>query len=239
MNVNLMRIVLILLLVAALTGIGWWERQRRTRSGRHEREAFEGIGIEIRAGGENESFLDFSGLDGITATSDFAPDTSPRIVLEGSSPQSSTRSSRRTPPVEEKLIVINLMAPVDCPYSGPDLLTAIQGANIVYGDMNIFHHRVKGQRRPIFSMANMVEPGTFNPPSMDDFLTPGLTFFMRLPGQVRGPQALDQMLKSVQHLATDLGGNLCDQRRRPLDKRAIAKLRDDVAKYQQRLEGTT
>ena len=238
---DLVRIALILSLVVVLVGIGWWERQRRTRPNRHEREALEGIDMEIRTEGGHGSFLDFSGLDGISATSNFDPsldDTSPRIVLEGA-PQSSARSSTRIPAVEDKLVVINLVAPLDHPYSGPDLLTAIQGANIVYGDMNIFHHRVKGHRRPVFSVANLVEPGTFNPPAMDDFLTPGLTFFMRLPGQVKGPQALDQMIRSAQHILTSLGGSLCDQRRRPLGKQAIAKLRDEVMKHQRRIDSVT
>ncbi|CAK0758495.1 Cell division protein ZipA [Gammaproteobacteria bacterium] len=226
---NLVRIILILFGVVLLAGIAWWERQRRLRPNHHEREALEGIGMEIRAGGD--SFLDFSGLDGITATSGPALEMSPGIVREDTPPSSSP-----SPVVEEKLVVINLVAPVDRPYSGPDLLTALQDAALVYGDMSIFHHRYKGHRRPVFSMANMVEPGTFNPPAMDDFLTPGLTFFMRLPGQVKGPQALDRLLKSAQHLAAELGGNLCDQRRRPLDKPAIAKLRDEVAKHQQRLD---
>jgi cell division protein ZipA len=131
------------------------------------------------------------------------------------------------------------MAPVDRPYSGPDLLVAIQGASMIYGEMHIFHHFVKGYRRSVFSMANIIEPGTFNPPVMDDFFSPGLTFFMRLPGQLKGPQALDQMLKSIQHLATELGGQLCDQHRCPLDKQAIAMLRHDVMEHQQRLDDNT
>ncbi|CAK0775463.1 cell division protein ZipA [Gammaproteobacteria bacterium] len=224
---NFVRIILILFGFGFLLGIWWWERQRRVELPRHEREVLEGIGIEIRTEGSDVA-LDFSGLDGITATNEHISERSLSIVSEDERLSLSMPSM-----VEEKLIVFNLMAPVDRPYSGQDLLTAIQGANLVYGEMSIFHHRIKGLRRPIFSMANLVEPGTFNPPAMDGFFTPGLTFFMRLPGQIVGPRALDLMFKSAQHLVNELGGNLCDQHRYPLDQQNIAKLRDEVAKHQQ------
>ncbi len=227
---NLVRILLIIIGVALLAGIVWWERQRRTQPTRRRREVLDGIGLEIHTDG-GEPLLDLSDLDGITATSDATPNTP-----TGSTRKAVTASATRTQPEEEKLVVLNLLAPADQPFLGLDILTAIQGANLAYGEMSIFHHHIKGRRRPIFSMANLVEPGTFDPPSMDDFVTPGLTLFMRLPGAMKGPQALDQMLKSAQHLATELGGTLCDQRRQPLEKKAITKLRADVAKHQQRID---
>lgn len=236
---NLVRIILILIGIILLVGIGWWERRRRQSPNQHDTELLEGIGVEIRSE-EGDGSLDFSGLDGITASDEASLDVhhGHHIVIDESSSSSPLQAKAR-PMVEEKLLVIHLVAPENYPYSGHDLLTALQDARLVYGEMNIFHHYVKGHRRPVFSMANMFEPGTFHPEAMNDFLTPGLTFFMHLPGQVKGPQALESMLKSALHLATELGGNLCDQSRRPLDKQEIAKLHDEVLEYQRRIDNST
>ena len=227
---NAVRILLIIIGFSLLTGIVWWERQRRIPPNRREREVFDGSALNIPADG-GEPFLDLSGLDGITATSGGATDASFDIAHRGDH-----ASTSRAQSAEEKLVVLNLVALADQPYTGADLLAAIQGSHLVYGEMSIFHHYVRGQRRPIFSMANMVEPGTFDPPSMDDFITPGLTLFMRLPGHMKGPEAFERMLKSAEHLATELGGTLCDQHRRPLDKQAITKLRAEIVKHQQRVD---
>ena len=45
---------------------------------------------------------------------------------------------------------------------GPEL----RNAGLEFGDMGIFHRLVLGKKvdGPVFSMANMVKPGTFNPP---------------------------------------------------------------------------
>ncbi len=214
------RILLVIIGVLVLAGMMWWERQSSIPHKRRDRDIVEGMDLTLHVEGE-EPFVDFSELGGLTATGVASVDT----------------PSESLPVLEEKIVVINLVAPTDQPYAGIDVLTALQGARLVYGEMSIFHHRVKTHHRPVFSMANLVEPGTFHPPSMDRFITPGLTLFMSLPCHVSGTHAFEQMLASAQHLFTELGGHLCDQRRRPLDKQAIAKLRTEVSQYLQRIDG--
>lgn len=215
---NLVRITLILIGIGILIGIWRWEVRRRRPSRKPPPISDSAY---IAQENEGEPFLDFSGLDGISAT------RNPVEVAPESKPTTKQVEGRGRPAAsdEEKLLVIHLIAPVDSPYFGVDLLTAAQDAKIGYGEMNIFHHRVRAQRRPVFSVANLVEPGTFNPPAMASFFTPGLTFFMRLPGPIPASQAVEQMIQSAQYLATELGGELRDSQRRPLDEEALNRLR--------------
>lgn len=113
----------------------------------------------------------------------------------------------------------------------------MQDAGIVYGEMRVFHRRIKGYRQTLFSVANMVEPGTFNPPAMDDFTTPGLTLFMCLPGPIQGSEALDQLVKTARHLATTLGGELQDQHHQTMVKASFSRLRDEVIQHHKRSQG--
>lgn len=223
---NTMRIILIALGLAFLGGIWWWERRWRN-SPPPDPNILDLDGKIHIDGGTDIS--DLSELNGITATGVPGIEESPALEIKPEAP-GATEEVESTE-IEEKLIVISLVAPPERPYLGNDLLVAIQNANLVYGEMNIFHHLIKGQRRALFSMANLVEPGTFNPPAMENFSTPGVIFFMRLPCVLKGSLAFERMLKSAQTLAAELGGNLYDQRRRPLDRAGINKLREELSKY--------
>lgn len=222
---NTIRIILVVLGVIFLGGIWWWERYGRHKS-QPDQDILDLDGkIHIDDGTD---ISDLSDLEGITATGAPAEEL-PSLNIEAAQPSVPVAPVPEKLP--EKILVLSVIAPPDRPFTGLDLLAAIQNAHLVYGEMNIFHHLIKGQRRALFSMANLVEPGTFNPPAMENFTTPGVIFFMRLPSVIKGQPAFDLMLRSAQTLTSELAGSLCDQGRRPLDRAGIIRLRDDLTKY--------
>lgn len=112
----------------------------------------------------------------------------------------------------EEFLVLNVMATRKRPFQGKPLLHILQACDVRFGEMNIFHRYEKeGGEGPIqFSVANVLEPGTFNLENIEDFETLGLSFFMALPGPANPMMALDFMVETARCIADNLGGELKD-----------------------------
>ena len=148
-----------------------------------------------------------------------------------------TAATITAPPLEDKIIVLYIMAPPGGRFAGPDVRHAIEAAGLHYGQMRIFH-RLVDQNQPdseaVFSLANSVEPGSFDLDRLGEFTTPGLTLFMQLPGPLNGITALDSMLAAAHIIATELHGELRDQSRSVLSKQSIELLHSEIVEYQRR-----
>ncbi len=87
---------------------------------------------------------------------------------------------------------------------------------------------------PVFSIANVLEPGVFDWSQMDTLRTPGLVCFMRLPGAIDGQSALELMLGVTQGMSERLGATLCDDRRMRLSPQGVEHLRSQVTEFERR-----
>ena len=137
-------------------------------------------------------------------------------------------------PAEQEIIVIYIIADKQPCFKGADILKAVEAADMQYGDMHIFHNYGpdrKHARHPLFSLANISEPGYFVREDMQTFTTKGLALFMCLPAEMGGDIAFEFMLDAAQALAKSLGGALRGADRNPLDGDAIYKLRVIASLY--------
>src|SRR5690606_34146698 len=109
---------------------------------------------------------------------------------------------------------INVMAPSGATLAGKEMLQVLLKQGMRLGNMSIFHrHADSNGNGPImFSMANMVKPGTFDMAQMDDFSTPGVSLFLQLPGRHKSfMQSFEHMLETANALKETLGGVLKDE----------------------------
>ncbi|MCV2401356.1 cell division protein ZipA [Marinomonas sp. C2222] len=136
----------------------------------------------------------------------------------------------------EEIIVINILAPQEQNYAGMELLQLILNCGMRYGDMDIFHRHEDGfdRGRVQFSMANAMEPGTFDLDNMGETECPGVSFFMGLPGPKNSMKAFDFMLETAQTLVRHLGGELLDERRMPMSEQTIAHCRQRIRDFERR-----
>jgi len=130
----------------------------------------------------------------------------------------------------ERIVSLFVVAREGQPFNGADLIVAAEKAGLEYGDMGIYHRLVDGRREvgPIFSVANMLKPGSFDLTRVDALRTPGLSFFMALPGPVTALDAWDAMLPTAQRLAELLDGQVLDEERNALGRQRIAHIRDEL-----------
>jgi cell division protein ZipA len=142
--------------------------------------------------------------------------------------------SRPAQPPAPVLLALHVMAREGQAFSGTALERALREANLQHGEMNIYHHHGVGSATgevPVFSLANMFEPGTFDPATMDDFETRGIALFMQLPGPLDGAVAFELMLASAQSITSHLDGLLLNGQRQPLRAEDVQSMRAQAARH--------
>jgi len=139
----------------------------------------------------------------------------------------------------ERIVTLFVVARDGARFNGPDLVVATEKAGLEFGDMGIYHRLVDGKRElgPIFSVANMLKPGNFDLARLDALQTPGVSFFMTLPGPVPALDAWDAMLPTAQRLAELLDGQVLDEERNALGRQGIAHIRDQLRGWDRDHEG--
>lgn len=139
----------------------------------------------------------------------------------------------------ERIVTLFVMARDGGAFNGADLIVAAEKAGLEYGHLGIYHRLLDGKREqgPIFSVANMLKPGNFDLTRLDALRTPGLSFFMTLPGPLPALDAWDAMLPTAQRLAELLDGQVLDEERNALGRQRIAHIRDELRGWDRDHEG--
>jgi cell division protein ZipA len=136
----------------------------------------------------------------------------------------------------EEVLIINIMAPKGEMFNGSDLLDIVLKCGLRYGSMDIFHRYsdTKGEGALLFSMANMVRPGTFDLDAMDDFTTPGISLFMTLPIDADSMQSFDLMVETAQAISQTLGGELKDEQRSAMTRQTLEHCRQRISDFERK-----
>lgn len=139
----------------------------------------------------------------------------------------------------ERIVTLFVVAREGEHFNGPNLVVAAEKAGLEFGDMGIYHRLLEGKRElgPIFSVANMLKPGNFDLVRLDALRTPGVSFFMTLPGPLSALDAWDAMLPTAQRLAELLDGHVLDEERNALGRQRIAHIRDQLRGWDRDHEG--
>ncbi|OGI46237.1 MAG: hypothetical protein A2151_02775 [Candidatus Muproteobacteria bacterium RBG_16_65_34] len=125
---------------------------------------------------------------------------------------------------------VNVAAREGQAFKGRAIELAARKAGMQLGAMNIF--QLKNEISPgcshLFSLANLYEPGAFDPAQWDTFETGGLALFMSVPCAHHPPAVFDKMIDAARGLCEALGGGLFDQDMRPLTREGLAVIRGQI-----------
>jgi len=142
----------------------------------------------------------------------------------------------REPAAPEEVLIINVVARSEEGFPGGAMLQSIMESGLRFGEMNIFHRHesMTGNGDVLFSMANALKPGIFNPDELEHSHVRAVSFFMGLPGPRHPKQALDLMIASARKLAQELGGDLKDEHRSVLTAQTIEHYRQRIAEFERK-----
>lgn len=124
---------------------------------------------------------------------------------------------------ELEVLVLHVHTSNNEPFVGTQLFESMSQNGLVYGEMDIFHRHtdMSGTGKVLFSVANMMQPGTLAHDDPADFSTKGISFFMTLPCFGNAEQNFKLMLRIAQQIADDMGGNVLDEKRNMLTPNRI------------------
>lgn len=242
---------ILLILSAVVGGIAWlvWRKREQEHlpepaklEEEFEHDYFAPSAASRPATHKGEPHLDETLLDEVIEDEFWMPAAEPK-VLGGNTENTGTpedKDDERTHP-HELIVPLYVRALNQSGFNGADIFAAMEQLELQYGDMRIFHHygleehaaasAVPMSGKPVFSIANLVEPGTFEPEGAERFSSPGLILFMRLPGPLCGRVGFELMLNYAQRLAEILKGVLENERRETLTVENLAYLREGIAAF--------
>ena len=157
-----------------------------------------------------------------------------KVVL----PSPNANLGRRGEAIPQRIVTLFVSAREGQTLDGASIFVAAEKAGLVYGHMGIFHRLVDGhpEAEPIFSVANLVKPGHFDLRNVHDIETPGLTFFMTLPGPMTALEAWETMQPTAQRMAELLDAVLLDEQHNTLGRQRISHIRDELRSFDREQE---
>ncbi|MFA0306027.1 cell division protein ZipA [Vibrio splendidus] len=159
----------------------------------------------------------------------------PLVSKEVVAPQSAAPVEEAKPDEELGLevIVLNVHCAGEIPFVGTELFRSMENNGLTYGEMSIYHCFAQSSEEPkvIFSVANMMQPGTLEHDDPADFTTKGISFFMTLPCYGQADQNFNVMLSAAQKIADDMGGNVLDESRNLMTPNRLSDYRKQIRDF--------
>ena len=134
------------------------------------------------------------------------------------------------PKLSEKLVILHVMARRPHKFDGEAILRISNELDLELDNTQIFNKNVErfSGKKALYSVVNMVKPGTFDTDDMHEFQTPGLSFILSLPGPEDGLRAFNIMLEDARKFSERLNGDLLDESRNRLSPQMTSHLQEDI-----------
>ena len=128
------------------------------------------------------------------------------------------------------LASIDILANGPTGFSGRAIDQAARQFGLQFGAMNVYHKKndLALGCRHLFSLANLYQPGEFDPAKVDRFRTQGLTLFMNVPCAYQPVRVFEQMVQVAKGLCEKLDGRLEDHEHHALTDPGLMVIRTQI-----------
>lgn len=141
------------------------------------------------------------------------------------------------PQEPEKIVTLRVAFSPDHKLPGNVLIELFREFDLKYGRFKIFHKFAAEPRysnSPVFSVANISEPGSFDLANIEEQRVPGLTLFMMLPSVLEGRKAFEMMLDLARTAATRFEGEVLDDDGINLSIQRAGYIRDEIIDFERK-----
>ena len=124
------------------------------------------------------------------------------------------------------IVVLNVLTDAER-IKGQELLEFLMENEMSYGEMEIFH-KLDNQGEVLFSLANAIEPGTFDLSDIEEFEIQGVTLFMQIDGANQAERIFDDMLELARKISGKFSSQIFDGTRSALTQQTIGHIRQNI-----------
>ena len=138
--------------------------------------------------------------------------------------------------LEPQVIILSVVMPANQQMFGAALLPSLLTLGLKYGEMNIFHRHEDnaGNGKVTFSLANIMNPGSFDLDTMETFATRGVSLFMTLPNAGDAFSVFEQMLNAAKQLAQEFNAQVLDDKRNVMTKQTEQHYMGKIREFERR-----
>jgi len=237
-----LRWILIIVGIAIIAGIylfGARDKKRKPRASRkrvHARRVRQEPALDAGQADEDGHGQDAESMQAELAIDDtqekmFRVD--PRFEDEIEPARDDERKIALGPP-PEKIVTLFLQARDKHIITGVQLLDASLKSGLIFGSHDIFHRIHEEDVEPIFSMANLIKPGTFDKTAWNTMEVKGVTMFMTLPGPRNALDAWDSMLATSRRLAELLHADLLDDSHSVFTRQRSMQIKEELREFERK-----
>ena len=172
----------------------------------------------------------------------------PKLVVGGVKPAAESTTSVEPPvdaPVErpavkrrkpEKIVTLRVVRQEGEEMKAEEAVLALKRVGLTHGRYGIFHRMPEdGDDEPVFSVASLTEPGSFDLANLQDSSIAGLSLFLALPGRGDPVVAFDTMVGFARDLAEDLDGIVLDERGSSWSIQRERYIREEIIEFHHQL----
>jgi cell division protein ZipA len=139
---------------------------------------------------------------------------------------------------DSKVVTVRIMPPAGKKFPAEELVLALRSVGLRHGEFGIFHRMAETEGgsggkadRIRYSVASLVEPGSFDLSNLKDSEYLGISIFMLLPAPEDGVKIFDEMLATAREIARQVNGRLTDEQGGAMSVQRERYMREEVIEF--------